>query len=1095
MNGDLRRFGPLIAVFGLAILALLARFWDVQILQHEVWARESVNLVRSHAVEPYVRGSIRARDGQVLVHDEETYALEFVWRDFRRGHPLGQVAMMRSLALMRPVGLDEARRDLSVAAASYASLTPNQIEEFATGGELDAFVDYVPAIAAEDEGERRDLAREERRRSRAGDLTFYIVRLLDLAYPDAREIDEMIEDGVGGGRSYADLAGEVTDRTTQEVHANLRARVVEAETHLVRLAGLIDWDDPDGMEPGAMPIAAGDRLVAEIEATRGAVEADAADALFRIAAGFSARRLGERNLSRFDLDWLKAALDWDELRLDAWRRSRGASFDREALEWMAGHTITRTKIGDARPADRVVSAIAHAFRADAEKWTRKNAAPQDWRQVDDLEVLGVLPSHVEGGDEISEDMGEAALPFQSPDLRVAAVEGDDLLLAVLDDALETAANSIVNAVGVDTSSRKLAKRLIEAAGEQGRDWDKDDARIVAAILWWCQVRVERRAEEMLDAIAAATGVARISFAAPFVEKALETRRYVVRDRGGRAKEIGGEPPFDLVRLVTRYPTAFAGFRVASKMRRVPLVTGAFGRAPLAEKIVGRVRSPLLVEILEQRPEMEKLAELQAKLELPEDDEREILGLIDRAYQPHEKVGGSGIEAWFNTELSGRSGYREVLGLQDRVDENRAPIYRGARDGQDVTLTIDVALQRSAEEVITRPEMPEASDHSVDEHWFNAPVGAILLATTEGEILCAASSPIEPGLPVPEYTDGQRQFATDRTLRRPWGQPAGSVVKPLIAAYALEYLDLDPEERLAFCDIDLPRLGTHPKKKFKRAGWGKVDCNSTYGHSKSLGHALDLGEALERSCNVYFAALAELRFDPASMREAYELFGFGKPTGVRYDPDSGRQGLVDSYWYNPKSPLHASQPLTGLHEVARQRLGNGLVHVDVNVVQIARAYAGLATGMLPEMMLVRAVGDQEIPRRVRALGISEEHLELIRGALDDVVHAPAGTAEGVGLGEESLEFRFAAKTGSADYHKGFVPPRSSGNRRKEPLGAYEEGMRKHTWVAGWFPSAAPEYVLVVYVHDTSATASHSAVYVARQFLKTQAVRRLMGIGTE
>ena len=216
MNGSLRRFGPLIIVFGFAIVALLARFWDVQVLQHEVWARESVNLVRSHAVEPYVRGAIRARDGQIIVHDEETYALEFVWRDFRRGHPLGQVAMMRSLALMRPVGLDEARENLSVAAASYASLTPNQIEEFATGGALDAFVDYVPEIAAGDDGERDDLARADRRRSRAGDLTFYVVRLLDLSYPDARAIDEMIEDGVGGGRSYADLAGEVTERTTEE---------------------------------------------------------------------------------------------------------------------------------------------------------------------------------------------------------------------------------------------------------------------------------------------------------------------------------------------------------------------------------------------------------------------------------------------------------------------------------------------------------------------------------------------------------------------------------------------------------------------------------------------------------------------------------------------------------------------------------------------------------------------------------------------------------------------------------------------------------------------------------------------------------------
>ena len=50
------------------------------------------------------------------------------------------------------------------------------------------------------------------------------------------------------------------------------------------------------------------------------------------------------------------------------------------------------------------------------------------------------------------------------------------------------------------------------------------------------------------------------------------------------------------------------------------------------------------------------------------------------------------------------------------------------------------------------------------------------------------------------------------------------------------------------------------------------------------------------------------------------------------------------------------------------------------------------------------------------------------------------------------------------------------------------MRKHTWIAGWFPAEAPRAVFVVYVHDTSETSSHSAVYVARQLLASPAVKR-------
>ena len=55
---------------------------------------------------------------------------------------------------------------------------------------------------------------------------------------------------------------------------------------------------------------------------------------------------------------------------------------------------------------------------------------------------------------------------------------------------------------------------------------------------------------------------------------------------------------------------------------------------------------------------------------------------------------------------------------------------------------------------------------------------------------------------------------------------------------------------------------------------------------------------------------------------------------------------------------------------------------------------------------------------------------------------------------------------------------------------ESGMRKHTWVAGWFPSDEPRAIVVIYVHDTSTTSSHGAVYLASQFLRSDAVKRYL-----
>ena len=60
----LRRFVPLLALLALSLFVLLARLWDVQVVQHETWAREAANIVRKYGVEPYRRGSILDRHGR-----------------------------------------------------------------------------------------------------------------------------------------------------------------------------------------------------------------------------------------------------------------------------------------------------------------------------------------------------------------------------------------------------------------------------------------------------------------------------------------------------------------------------------------------------------------------------------------------------------------------------------------------------------------------------------------------------------------------------------------------------------------------------------------------------------------------------------------------------------------------------------------------------------------------------------------------------------------------------------------------------------------------------------------------------------------------
>ena len=97
---------------------------------------------------------------------------------------------------------------------------------------------------------------------------------------------------------------------------------------------------------------------------------------------------------------------------------------------------------------------------------------------------------------------------------------------------------------------------------------------------------------------------------------------------------------------------------------------------------------------------------------------------------------------------------------------------------------------------------------------------------------------------------------------------------------------------------------------------------------------------------------------------------------------------------------------------------------------------------------------------------ERVLWTLRG---DVAARRDGTAHGA-LAARHLGFELAVKTGSAD-----LVSRKDGETGRRVV-------RKHTWVAGWAPAEDPQVVLIVFVHDTQATSSHGAVYVARQFMR-------------
>jgi cell division protein FtsI/penicillin-binding protein 2 len=1115
----MRRCGLPIAAFVLAVAFLVARLYDVQVTQHDTWAREAANLVRSYHVEPYTRGTIRDRNGHVIARDEQVYQLELVWRDFRRGHPLGQVAMALSTIGGAPVTLEDTHRALQERALELVSLTPRAVGEFGRGAplalggrvligdaaqELHAHVDV--ADTADDAASTSDAAQRTQRRARAGDVEFYVARLLALTDREERAVRRLVEDAGLVDKSFAELASIATGVGSEQLRADLTARLAESRRHLGRLARELQWttaEAPAGVDPAWFDtLAAEAKLLLVLEARRVDVEDDTADALFSIALGCPPWRFDQANLGRLDLGWIERLLGWGTERRLEWIRRRGAEWPEMVDDWVAGHVIARAKLarrdGDLDPAHALLAALAHAFRTDAEAHSRKHGVPEDWRRVDDLEGLASLPAVLQRGAEVTTADLTAVLPLQDPGLRRSRASGEDLLLEVLGPRLDAlrplveeawAAAPVKRNAGRSATRTDAARRLVELVDSSREDWDSLDRLAVGTLLEQLEVDLQRRLTELFTRLDPTGTVGAIRVRPEAVARAEETRRYVVRDRGSRAKVIGREPSYELVHLVTRHPREFAGFHVRPTTRRTRPHEAANGwnyhedDVRVAAFLVGEVRHPYLVDLLRQRPSEVELAEMQRKLALPKADREDILGLVEAAWHPGERMGGSGLEGWLDPELRGSEGYSEFQGLQDRKSGNRAPIHVPAVDGRDVWLTLDLELQRATEALLRAPTVP-AGDSLTDVEWFEHPVGAIVLATVEGELLVAASTPLVPGQEPGRDTDGERRNALDRTLRRPKGEPPGSILKPLFSAYALQNLGVRFEDGLVVCGAGIERLGAEAKPT-THAGWGKIDCYSSQGHSATFGqrnvHRITMREALVASCNTYFAALGERHYDAPHMRTALELFGLGQPTGVRFDPE-GRSGFVENSAFGDNRSF---PPGGGPTEPwMRQFVTNGLAYINVNVVQMARAFAGLATGELPTMRLVRRIGDVDTEvQRVR-IPIDEAHFERVRDALRSVVKESVGSGFGKGLAYEDLGFELAGKTGSADYRR--IPKGESDiTARME-----DDYMRKHAWFAGYFPCDAPRYVVIVYVHDTAATASHIATHVASQFLRLPEIQAFL-----
>lgn len=1072
-----RRFGPIVVLLFVGMAVLIVRLFQVQILEHETWGREAQGLVRSSKVVPYHRGRILDREARVLVQDEDIYQVEFCYRDFRRGHPLGRIAHARSALEMRAVPLSEALRNMESWAAELVALSPRDIDDFKQGkGLRTASFTWPAAVAPESEAS----VEREARFGRGSDLRYYIGELLHVAAPERRDMREL-EKGPTRELSFLELVARLRKTTPEALSESLRAELAASRDHLAFMAELLDKDLD--LERADRSSSALDGLVAVLERNRRKVEDSVADELFVEAAGFAPGRLSSAALAELvDVEWIAVMLRWDAGRRLQWVESRRGEWLRELETDILPHILLRvdSERGERARADRLLGELARLFEPAPEERRRSEGEDRQWTDLDDLCVLSQLDDIFRERLSSSDYRPpRAVLPLQDPDVRAAWSESEDPW-SVVGAVSELAAENPV--------AYELAPRVADAAADEfipprngaeaAARWRKlsegslgSDDKASRTELGWLALNLERRflavCNQALRARVLVQDSSRpLSFAEERVSAAREQEKFIQRDRQNRPMLFPGIPGYELVHLLARYPERYRGFDVRETTRRVPLPAACDpdGR-PVARLLVGSVRRPSAAQLFAQSGDLARLSNLQSKLLRSDEDELEMRDINARLYRRDEYSGGFGVEKYFDRELRGKYGYREVEGLEQRAAGSTAALFEPAVDGLDVMLTLDLELQRAAEQTIQHPEMPR--DGLADALWIQNPVGAIVLLTPEGEVLAAASSPMEYGLPKTPGRDAERTHVRERTLQRPGFSPPGSVFKPFVAAYALERLNFDPHTRF--------ECGLLSDGKY---GYREMHCHGGHG-------SCDMRTALADSCNAYFAQLGE-RFQPEEMIEMARLFGFGQPTGIRRFANEERNGIKEDFKLEEASKLAARLA----HVPDRLRFANGLGFMEATPMQVARATAGVLTGRLPELRIDRAIGGVPTPHASRDLGISRASRDYIHKALLATINESGGTAFEKGLDRTSLGFGFACKTGSADT----FPFKKSPELTVADRLAMDQGkMRKHTWIAGWFPAEAPRAVLVVYLHDVSETASHTAVYVAAQFLRSQAVRQFVAQG--
>jgi penicillin-binding protein 2 len=406
-------------------------------------------------------------------------------------------------------------------------------------------------------------------------------------------------------------------------------------------------------------------------------------------------------------------------------------------------------------------------------------------------------------------------------------------------------------------------------------------------------------------------------------------------------------------------------------------------------------------------------------------------------EPGSMVGKAGVEQAYNRLLMGTDGDKLVVvnsrGREMRLDRSTPPV-----EGKRVQLTIDADVQRATEEGFRHLG-------------FNG--AAVMLDPRSGEVLAFTSLPaynpnqFAGGIDLTSWqalTTDPLKPLQNRALQGRYSP--GSTFKIAVAVAALEENVVTPEHRV-FCPGGANFYGRY------------FQCHKKGGHG-----SVDMRQAIEKSCNVYFYTLGNM-LGVDRIHKWSSLLGLGERSGI--DLPNEVKGLVPSTEWKRQTLNERWYP----GETISVSIGQGQVSVTpLSLAVMMMVVANGGTRFTPHVIkaIDEGKGWQPVPPPPpqSIAKMKPSTVDTLHEGLWMVVNA-AGTG-----GRARIEgFNVAGKTGTAQV--------ISLTGAKVAKGKMD--VRDHGWFVFFAPHDKPEIAGVVF--GEHAEHGYDAAPIAKYAMET------------